>query len=119
MRRVKFKLVYVDSRGQRHRAFASGKYNRNYSKGTIVRAREGTLGVAVFKTRKQTEEFQGTIGTHYKIIHVLPIGRGKTVKYICTAQSEISLDFFYKEKLEAHLVPPSGTIFYPVVEVLD
>ena len=119
MRRVKFKMVYVDSRGRRHSAFASGKYNRNYSKGATVRAREGTLGVAVFKTKKQAEAFQGKIGTHYKIISVLPIGRKKTVEYICNAQSERSLDFFYNEKLGANLVPPPGTIFYPAVEVLE
>ncbi len=122
MRRVKFRLVRVTRRGRRHSIFAEGSYDLEYPKGEVVRAIEGTLGVSVFKTRKQAESFQDRY-FDLELIHVRPIGRVKTVELICTDPREIQLDIFYDGQgyvncvSESH-VPP-GTMFYPAVEVLD
>lgn len=116
MKRVKFKVV---RRGRRLSLFAEGSYRLEYLKGSIVRARRGTLGVAVFKTRKQAEDFQEKY-MFLEIIHVRPIGRGRTVRSICSDPSEIQLDTFYYGEIPVRISPvPSGTIFYPAVEVLD
>ena len=117
MRKVKFKVVYVSNGGRRHSAFASGKYNLDYSKYSIVKARKGTFGIAVFETRYQAESFQERLP--YKVIRVRPIGRGKTVVRICGSPSEHDLDSFYNKRLSASLISPPGTMFYPAVEVLD
>ena len=117
MRRVKFKVVYVSNDDKRYSAFAKGKYNLYYPKGAIVRAREGTLGVAVFETRYQAESFQRR--RPYEIIRVRPIGRGKIVDFIYRNQSETGLDKFYNKNLAPSMVSPCGTVFYPAVEVLE
>ena len=125
MRKVKFRLVIVDSKGRRHSIFARDSYDLEYPVGSIVRAREETLGVSVFKTKKQAEKFRGKyFEPHFKMIRVRPIGCGKVVKLICTNQNEIDLNVFYRRNLyrsivEATQTPPPGTIFYPAVEVLD
>ena len=120
MRRVKFKVVRGN---RRHSIFAEGSYDLEYPKGAIVRAREETLGVSVFKTRKQANSFQDRY-FNLQIIRVRPIGRGRTVKYICDYPSEAALDKFYsyKGRRDAFYrlaISPPGTIFYPAVEVLD
>ena len=118
MRKVKFKVVFVDIGGRRHSAFASGKYNLDYSKNSVVKARKGTFGIAVFETRYQAESFQERLP--YKIIRVRPVGRGKAVKLVCGNQSEFELDNFYNKRLMSlTILPPLGTIFYPAVEVLE
>jgi len=126
MRRVKFKAVRVDHDGIRRSIYAKGKYCLKYPKNTIVRAREGTLGVGVFKTRKQAEMFlkRYTIfATAVKIIRVRPVGRGNNVDILSHSILSISLDYFYKRINSLYKVnttnPPPGTIFYPAVEVLE
>jgi len=118
MRKVKFKVVRTIC-GKRYSAFISGWYGLEYPGGTIVRAREETLGVAVFKTKRQAEEFIEERKS-LKIIHVRPIGRGKTVKLICDVIFEEDIRLFYNNRKKTYLrTVPSGTIFYPAVEVLD
>lgn len=122
MRRVKFKVVSIDYEGKRSSAFTRGNYSLDYPENSIVRARTGTLGVAVFKTRKQAEYFLRTASRIVlRIIRVYPVGRGKTVKVVCDYPMECSLDNFYneEERLYIPMAPPRGTIFYPAVEVLE
>ena len=119
MRKVKFKVVRISGRGRRYSVFAEGDYELQYLKGSIVRAREETLGVAVFKTRKQAKSFQDRYML-LEIIRVRPIGRGKTVKYICTDPTEFQLGRFYRTNSSVRISPiPLGTMFYPAVEVLE
>ncbi len=129
MRRVKFKAVRIVKR-KRLSIFTRGSYTLDYPENSVVRAIEGTLGVAVFKTRKQSEEFlKKTLGPYqsFKTIRVRPIGRGRTVKYVCDYPSEAALNKFYsyssyRKRLAGFRrlsTPPPGTIFYPEVEVLD
>jgi len=120
MRRVKFKVVRVDYHGRRHSIFARGGYSLEYPKG-IVRAIPGTLGVAVFGTRRQAENFLIS-SLDQKIIRVRPVGRGRSVEFVCDFPSEEYLDFFYRHKhtIRKHLTrTPLGTIFYSAVEVLE
>jgi len=129
MRRIKFKVVNIECKGRRYSSFTRGSYKLEYPENTIVRAREETLGVAVFKTRKQAEIFVAKPHSYlsfklpFKIIHVRPIGRGKNVKFVRDFPSEVGLGEFYSLKRPAQscrlVRPPSGTIFYPAVEVLD
>jgi len=124
MRRVKFKVVSVDCKGNRNSAFASGMYNLNYPKDSIVRAREETLGVAVFQTRKRAERFIMNCFTHLplQVVRVLPVGRGMIVTLVCDPSTEFELSTFYNKKPRFYctkISPPSGTIFYPAVEVLE
>ena len=120
MRRVKFKVVRIYN-GRRCSIFAEGSYHLEYPKGVIVRAREETCGVAVFRTKKQAEAFRDNY-LNLTIIHVRPVGRGRNVRSICTDPSENQLDAFYRERRQNVVsesdVPP-GTIFYPAVRVLD
>lgn len=126
MRRVKFKAVRIMGE-RRFSAYACGDYCLNYLKNSIVRARRGTIGIAVFGRKGEAKKF--CEGTNFEIIQVLPVGRGKTVKVISGKQSDNMLDFFYR-CLERHqgiprdsdfipMAPPRGTMFYPAVEVLD
>jgi len=121
MRKVKFKVVNVGSGGTRYSVYASAKYRRMYSRGTIVITEKETLGIFVFQTRKQAEIFiSNSYLTRLRIIRVSPIGRGKTVDAICYSVSSNALDAFY-EKLYSFdkIEPPPGTILYPAVEVLE
>ena len=121
MRKVKFKAVGIGFRGRRYSAFAQGKYSLEFPKGVIVQGVKGTLGVSVFKTRKQAELFQED-HSFLEIIRVRPIGRGRNVKLICSDPSEYNLFIFYREEKLTTVIEsrvPLGTIFYPAVEVLD
>jgi len=125
MRRVKFKVVDVFDRGKRCSIYARGKYSLDYVKGTIVRAIKGTLGVAVFKTRKQAENFSDC--NYHKIIRVVPVGRGRTVKIVSRGLDPLSFNYFYiyRRKRGGYpfdvkiISPPPGTVFYPAVEVIE
>ena len=127
MRRVKFKVVSINHTGVRNSLYAEGSYNLLYPKGAIVRARENTLGVAVFQTRQDALDFcshRDFISSNM-IIRVCPIGRGKNVNYVSRSTQYHNLDIFYAhvkgDTLEFGdtMRPPFGTIFYPAVEVLD
>ena len=124
MRKVKFKVVRTDY-GISCSVYAEGKYCLKFLKGTIARARKRTFGVAVFETRGQAEMFiKGYfLSANVKIIRVRPVGRGSTVNVISSSVTSTSLDYFYGRINKLYEVnttnPPSGTIFYPAVEVLE
>ena len=123
MKKVKFKVVKIDSSGRRLSVFVQGKYELEYPKYAIVVAKKETLGIAVFRTMREAYRFINLSKLSLqrcKIIHVYPHGRGKTGKIICGTQLESELDNFYKnKKLTCVNKAPLGTIFYPAVEVLD
>jgi len=123
MRKVKFKVVDV-YRGKRCSIYARGNYRLIYSKGRVVRARKGTLGVAVFETRYQAENFCNS--DPHNIIRVVPIGRGRTVDTISRDLDPSSFNDFYVCMKKGYytfdvetMKPPSGTVFYPAVKVLE
>ena len=102
------------------------KYAKKYKKGTKVEAKSYTLGIFVFKRRKDAEFFERC--NPGIIIRVKPIGRGKTPKYrINTCHTKYfdlrrlrraKVKALYIETLPLETLPP-GTICYPAVEVLD
>jgi len=127
MRRVKFKVVRVIGE-QRFSAYAQGDYSLQYTKNSIVRAREGTLGIAVFGRKEEAKTFCDRM-SFFKVVRVLPVGRGRTVKVISNNQSDRLLDIFYRyiakyqgiprSSILIPMAPPRGTMFYPAVEVLE
>ena len=122
MRKVKFKVVHIETRGFRTSAYAEGDYSLDYPKGAIVRARVGTLGVAVFQTRQQARRFTQCFSGFrtLRVIRVRPVGSGKAIKVLSYFTSAVSIDSFYQKDSRVETrKPPPGTIFYPAVEVLD
>jgi len=127
MRRVKFKVVRKIGE-RRFSAYVRGAYRLNYSKDAIVRAKEGALGVAVFGRKEEAKTFCDR-RSFFKIVRVLPVGRGRTVKVISNNQSDRLLDIFYRyiakyqgiprSSILIPMAPPRGTMFYPAVEVLE
>jgi len=112
--------------------YATGKYQLKYKKNTIVTAKEGTLGIAVFEKRHQAEDFieKECFGCSSRIIRVSSIGHGKRYRFVCPEQDAPSLDNFYHRHaknlsallkaaiLAPHIQSPPGTIFYQQVKVL-
>ncbi len=105
-------------------------YVLKYTPGEITTAREDTLGVMVFKRKKDAVLFIAfCIFLGGKILRVEPIGRGKTPelvgKGISKRMSTQALDFFYESSLSPGFVfphetfPPPGAICYPAVKVLS
>ncbi len=128
------KLYFVN----RLSCYAKGNYQLEYRKNTIVTAKEGTLGIAVFERKYQAKDFlKKEFSPHnvFEIIRVHSIGRGKRYHFACNTQESESLSNFYhmyKNNLDIFLEPssnlrnsvhvlqiPDGTIFYQQVKVLE
>lgn len=137
MRKYKFKVVnknngscIIDSRSS---------FYLQYQKGKNVYADKDSLGVMVFNKKQSAKDF---ITSHHfdwkynsqkwKIKRVIPIGRGKTPKYIsiwALSEDVRSLNNLIKsgatveeirDKLTNDITSPiKGTICYPGVYVVD
>jgi len=101
-----------------------------YDKDTNVFALENTLGIMVFKTKYDAEDWIIGWGREksWKIKRVIPIGRGKTPKEISLYVTKKYIDIFYNffERNELYALnasyknePIDGTICYPGVFVVD
>jgi len=130
---IRYKVVRQNF-GHRYSCYAVGRYRLSYRKNTIITAKEGTLGIAVFERIHQAKKFIAEEwGRSYIIIRVSSIGRGKRYRFACTLQDEQNLDIFYgrhTKNLSALLKVniseygsllqcPPGTIFYQQVKVLE
>lgn len=116
-RKYKYKVVKKTT----HRSIiinARSKYCLTYNKDTIVKAPEGTLGIMVFKTKKYAELFAECHDNNSIIKKVVPIGRGRSPETISRKVGTRELNEFYKTGSMIQ-VPPSGTICYPEVIVVD
>lgn len=107
-------------------SFAQDSFRLIYKKGTVVKAIAGSLGIFVFKRKKDAEEWIRTCvdrKTWASIIkRVIPIGRGKQVMRICAGTEDHVLLKYYLEdhyKNFNYMFPPDGTIVYPAVRVID
>lgn len=106
---------------------SGGKYSLHYKVGTIVTAREETLGVMVFDTHHNALKFLGQRGQPnppFKIIKVKPIGRGVRIKTVSLWSSEAGLLNYYKHHNSPSIAylsapAPPGTICYKSVEVIS
>ena len=118
------KSCYVDN----------AQYSLLYPKGIIVTALENTLGIMTFKRKKDADDFTKSfkrwlnishnstfIERTYEIIRVWGIGRGKVPKRVSTWTTALGLAEFYmySDNPIAGCAPPSGTICYKQVKVLD
>lgn len=126
--KVKYKVV---KRKTRMSAMVNGnsKYAVRYIDGYNVYAPRNTLGIMVFETLTAADDFTwmwnyGTYGRPSKdliILRVLPIGRGKKVRWIATDVDTDSIDSFYKYTgydRDMLAEPPDRTMAYPGVTVL-
>lgn len=117
--RRKFKYKVVKRRSNKSIVInARSKYCLTYIKDTIVKAPEGTLGIMVFKTKKDAELFAECHDDNSIIKKVVPIGRGRSPETISRKVGTRELNEFYKTGSMIQ-VPPSGTICYPEVIVVD
>lgn len=116
---IRYKVVLVD----RGSTFAQGKYRLEYIKGKIVKAIKGTLGIMVFKRRREAEHYKRKYLDYGKtgiILRVETLSRGKTVWSLCHLFSSIELDLFYSGHHNPYAYPsPPGTMCYDKVKVLD
>ena len=123
MMKVKYKVVKGKTRTS---AIINGnsKYAIRYPKGETVYAGTNTMGILVFKTLKAAR-FWANQWIHYGrinfiILKVIPLGRGKTVKWISTDISTEGLDDFYDDNEFTQMgSSPGDTMAYPGVHVID
>ena len=102
--------------------YTPSDYIKTYERDTIVRAKKGSLGIFVFKTRKAALRF---VNRHASlddtiILQAKPIGKGKIP--IGIAKGGAILDYvlhFYSDRHCRKMPPPKGTICYPAVKVLN
>lgn len=129
---IKYKCLDWD----RGSCYAGGPHYLKYIKGTKVQAIKDSLGIMVFKTRRDAEEFASWHSKAAGIIRVKCSGRGRVPKVISSSQVGRNIQRFY-EKLKKYGLPvnrlfiegslriggmqeaPRGTICYQEVEVLE
>lgn len=126
MRKTVFKVVV---RGIRISA-ALGPYNKaslSYKKGDTVSAIKNSIGIFVFKTKKQAvnaiDNTEGWSKERHTILRCKPIGNGRKPKPSerVVASNVVVLLFHHVPlyRLAINLEWPDGTMVYPAVEVLD
>jgi len=118
-------------------------FSINYEKDTTVYADPDTLGIMVFKTKRQAKDWmkhKNEYGYDLIIKRVVPIGRGKVPKHISADVHSDDMRAYYElvnsiepklfsrtyrkyELEDGHEVtvikPIPGTICYPAVYVVD
>ena len=130
---IRYKVVSSkDNRSSCSLAPDGNEYIKYYRKGETVKANKGTLGIFVFKTKKQANNFiknrRDNEGSYF-ILKVKSIGKGESPKFVCGCplllmliwDTSKYLNQFYKygEKSNLQMKPPEGTICYPAVKVLE
>ncbi len=115
---IRYKVIFEKSRKS---IYAQGSYTLVYDKDTIVKAIKGSLGVMVFKRRRQAKRFmdQRLMRASMMIIRVRTFSRGVVPKRISAQVSDYSIKNFYSEVWSTETAPPVGTICYDRVGVLD
>lgn len=119
---VRYKVVV-----NRASVYAQGIYQLKYVKGTVVTGLPKTLGIMVFDTYGNAEEFMGVLWSiaDIKIVKVRTIGKGTRPKYLSMRINEESIRAFYTPGLFGidEWCPiagiAKGTMCYPAVEVLE
>ncbi len=93
-------------------------FSRKYLKGSTIKAEPNTLGIFVFDTLIHAKLF---VGNNKKrlILKVKPVGKEHIPYQISGNFWKYSLINFYKSMAGIKIYPPSGTICYPAVEVLE
>ena len=108
------------TRKNRKSIFAHGIYELKYEKGSIVKAPVDSLGCMCFETLPDAEKFV-TRGSFQHILYLKVTGLGEESfpRILSFYSSEKTLRMFYTSKLRLLRSPPTGTVCYPEVLVLD
>lgn len=129
MMKIRYKVVKVRTR---YSAIVNGnsKYALRYTRGSVVKAPEGTMGIFVFKSQRDAYKWCVMLNSvdpwrdawRFIVIKVLPLSRGKKVNFVHGGVSTESLDNFYIERdgSEMHFASaPDGTYAHQSVRVLS
>ena len=106
------------------------KYSRKYLPETIVMADDKTLGIFVFKYKTYAQEWVDIWNGYHSfdgekdliVVPVIPIGRGRTLVWVCSHINAVSLNEFYKDDpthRQLYGDAPDRTMGYPGVYVLE
>lgn len=136
-RRPRYKVI---KRKTRTSALINGNCNYAlvYNKGEVVKAREDSLGIFTFKSKlsaeswifslaaykdtaetfQYTDEIERYAYSLWKIIKVIPIGKGKEIHLVANDVDAETLHAFYELKEQVNFPPPS-TICYKAVYVVE
>ncbi len=111
---IRWKVVTLDRRS----VVAMGKYRTGYNVGDRKKALAGTLGFMTFKRKRDAEDWRIS---DEKIIRVKTFGRGKIPEMIAGLGYESDIDNYYLggNPFAGSICPPTGTICYQELEVLD
>ena len=117
----KYKVVNLDRKSIVTANF--DKYSLHYKTGDIVKAKENTLGIFCFKTKKEAvtyinKDFNPLLDNRYLLVKVLPLKKGKEPKVVADAFNQECIQEFY-DNGKWNTPPQKGTICYPEVLVLD
>lgn len=116
---IRYKVTLHD----RTSTFAQDKYRLEYIKDTIVKAIKGTLGIMVFKRRREAEHYKREYLDYGKtgmILRVETLSRGKSVHLASSLFKSSDFDMFYSGDYYPFTYPsPPGTMCYDRVRVLD
>ena len=129
MRKYKYKVVKLKSRTSAMLSW-NNPYALRYEPLQNVVAKEGTLGIFVFNTKAEAEQWVEAWGIEsdgfserikLKIIKVLPIGRGKTIENIADDASAKGLSQYYENSENPGWLVESisNTMVYPGVYVTE
>ena len=125
MDEYKYKIVRVDD-GSFVIPFSSD-FHLVYRKGSRVKAIKRSLGIMLFHTKQRAEDFakqllQGSKVHKFKIKRVIPIGKASVpAKIVARIASDRELKTFNRSKRAyfGGTLPPTGTVCYPEVIVVD
>ena len=104
------------------------EFSIKYLKSFEVKTIPDTLGIFCFKRKRDAKSFIDYYLTNkyetYKIIRVCPIGKGLKPPSIASAESLRYIKNYYKRLHEEYNflfshTPPTGTVCYPSVLVLE
>jgi len=125
--KIKYKVVKCKTRMS---AMINGnsKYSNRYENGDNVYAFDGSLGIFVFETLTEAVKWMqawndavfSEVTKDLTILDVVPLGRGKRVRFISNDIDTNALDQFYDEDGGGCVLgsPPDRSITYPGVHVI-
>jgi len=105
----------------------SSNFHLVYRKGSRVKALKESLGIMLFHTEQRARNFakhllQGSTVHKFKIKRVIPIGKASVpAKIVSRIASDKELKTFNRSKRSYYggSPPPTGTVCYPEVLVVD
>jgi len=97
--------------------YAHGRYQKTYTKGTVVQAEPGTIGILLFKSKHDAQMWANCY-LFRPVLEVELLGTVTDIRNVCRTQGEEDLDFWYQDGCPSELSAPYGTIACQKVRVL-